>query len=198
MINLLPKDYADSIHYGRQNTILRYWLFGLSAAILGMMLIIIAGWLYINQQAKDLQANINTTNQQLKAQDLQKVQADAKTITGDIKVINKVLSSEVRFSDLIQAIGNGMPPGTVLGALSLTQTTGSIDLSASAVDYAAAAQIAVNLSDSKNNLFSKVDILNTNCSAINDLSIYKCSATFKALFSPAAKTNFLNVPKESK
>ena len=91
-----------------------------------------------------------------------------------------------------------MPPGTVLGALSLTQTTGSIDLSASAVDYAAAAQIAVNLSDSKNNLFSKVDILTTNCGAANNLSNYKCSATFKALFSPSAKTNFLSVPKVSK
>lgn len=198
MINLLPKDYADSIRFGRQNTILRNWLAGLSAAILGMVFIVIAGWLYINQQAKDLRVNIITTNQQLKAQDLQKVQADAKTITGDIKVINKVLGSEVRFSDLIQAIGNDMPPGTVLGALSLTQTTGSIDLSASATDYASAAQIAVNLSDSKNNLFSKVDILTTNCGATTTQTIYKCSATFKALFSPAAKTNFLSVPKASK
>ena len=62
MINLLPKDYADSIRFGRQNTVLRNWLVGLIAAILGMVLIVIAGWLYINQQAKNLQANLDTTN----------------------------------------------------------------------------------------------------------------------------------------
>ncbi|MBX4197032.1 hypothetical protein KW801_00560 [Candidatus Saccharibacteria bacterium] len=197
MINLLPTTYAESIRYGRQNTILRNWLIGVAIAMVGLVIILAGGWLYINQQSKTLQKNIDITNQQLKAQNLAKVQKDAKEITGDIKVINQVLGTEIRFSDLIQAIGNDMPPGTVLGTLSLTQINGTLDLSASAKDYASAAQIAVNLSGSKNKLFSKVDIIAINCTTTLDQTVYKCGATFKALFSADAKNRFLSVPKGS-
>jgi Tfp pilus assembly protein PilN len=197
MINLLPTTYADSIRFGRQNSLLRIWLLGMSAAIVGLIIIFVSGWLYINQQAKTLQKNIDGTNQQLKAQNLSQVQKDAKEITGDIKVINQVLGTEIRFSDLIQAIGSDMPPGTVLGSLSLSKINGTIDLSASAKDYNSAAQIAVNLSDSKNDLFSKVDIVSVTCNS-TVTQPYRCGATFKALFSTAARTKFLSVPKDIK
>jgi hypothetical protein len=105
-----------------------------------------------------------------------------------------VLGSEVRFSDLIQAIGNDMPPGTVLSSLTLTNISGALDLSANAKDYASAAQIAVNLSSAQNNIFSKVDIISVNCDASSP-KIYKCTATLKALFSTDAKNKFLSVAK---
>jgi len=105
-----------------------------------------------------------------------------------------VLSSEIRFSDIIQTIGQLMPQGTVLGSLSLNKVTGALDLSANARDYSSAAQVAANLSDEKNGLFSKVDVLNVNCSS--NVPTYPCSASFKALFSNDAKTKFLSVPKE--
>lgn len=197
MINLLPTDYADTIRYGRQNTKLRGWLIGIAGAIIGLVIIFAGGWVYINQQSKSLQKNIDGTNQQLKAQSLSSVQANAKEITGDIKVINQVLGTEIRFSDLIQAIGGDMPPGTILGSLSLSKVSGTLDLSASAKDYSSAAQIAVNLSDPKNNLFSKVDIVNVSCSSSLDQA-YKCGATLKALFSKTAQTKFLSVPKDTK
>jgi Tfp pilus assembly protein PilN len=194
MINLLPTNHAEAIRYGRQNTKLRNWLIGMAVAIAGLIIIIAGGWLYIGQQKSTFQANINTTNQQLQAQNLAQVQKDAKEITGDIKVINQVLGTEVRFSDLIQAIGNSMPPGTVLGSLSLSnKVTGALDLSANAKDYGSAAQIAVNLSESKNDLFSKVDIVNVSCT--NSTQVYRCGATFRALFSKSAQTKFLSVPK---
>lgn len=196
MINLLPTSYADSIRYGRQNTALRLWLVGIGAAIGGLIIIFAGGWLYINQQSKTLQKNIDTTNQQLKAQNLAQVQKDAKEITGDIKVINQVLGTEIRFSDLIKAIGNDMPPGTVLGSLSLSQVSGALDLSANAKDYNSAAQIAVNLSNSQNALFSKVDIVNVTCTSATD-KVYKCGATLKALFSKTAQNKFLSVPKDA-
>jgi Tfp pilus assembly protein PilN len=195
MINLLPSSYADSIRYGRQNTKLRNWLLGMGVAITGLILILAGGWLYINQQRTTFENNIKTTNQQLKAQNLAQAQKDAKEITGDIKVINKVLGTEVRFSDLIQAIGNDMPPGTVLGSLSLSnKVSGALDLSANAKDYASAAQVAVNLSQSKNDLFSKIDIVNVSCTNSTGL-VYRCAATFRALFSKTAQTKFLSVPK---
>ena len=194
MINLLPPEYAASIRYGRQNTKLLGWLAGLLGAILVLAIILFIGWIYMNQEAKDLQKGIDTTNQQLQSQNLSKVQADAKEITGDINVIDKILHQEVRFSGLIQSIGSYMPPGAVLGTLSLSdKVTGSIDLSANTKDYASAAQVAVNLSDPKDELFSKVDIINISCNSAAEKT-YKCSATFRALFSEAAQTKFLSVP----
>jgi Tfp pilus assembly protein PilN len=194
MINLLPPKQADAIRYARQNTALRVWLIGLSAAIVGLAIILSAGWVYLNQESKNLQKNIDVTNQQLQAQNLAKVKADAKEITGDITVINRVVSQEVRFSDLIETIGKDMPPGTVLGSLSLGKVSGAVDLTASAKDYSSAAQIALNLSDPKNDLFSKVDIVSVSCNS-SSTQVYKCGAILKALFNATAKTKFLSVPK---
>ncbi len=198
MINLLPPSRADAIRFGRQNTTLRIWLFGIAIAIGGLIVILVSGWVYIDQQSKNLQKHIVSVNTQLKEQNLSQVQKDAKEITGDITVINKVLSQEVRFSELIQAIGNDMPPGTVLGALSLSnKVNGAIDFTANAKDYTSATQIAVNLSDPQNQLFSKVDIISVNCSSsIPD--DYKCTVTLRALFSKTAQTKFLSVPSRSK
>lgn len=197
MINLLPPDHAAAIRYGRQNTVLRKWLIGMALALVGLILIMLSGWFYIDSQASSLRRNIDATNQQLKAENLAKVQADAKEITGDIKVINQVLGSEIRFSDLIQAIGQDMPAGTILGSLSLSKVSGALDLTASAKDAASAAQVAANLSDPKNGLFSKVDVINVNCSTSATPTLYPCATTLKALFSTEAKTKFLSVPKEN-
>jgi len=197
MINLLPPDYAMRIRFGRRNSILRNWIVGALAAIGGLLVIIAGGWLYLNQQSSDLQRNLEITNAQLQAQNITQVQKDATAITGDIKVINSLFSNEVRFSNLIQDIGRVMPPGTVLSSLSLSKVSGAIDLSAGAKDYSSAAQIAVNLNDASNGLFSKVDIISINCG--NDSSTqYKCNSTFRALFSTKAQQNYLSVPAQDK
>lgn len=195
MINLLPPEHVNMIRYARQNTTLRKWLLGSLAAIAGLVIIMMAGWIYMDRQAKGLQKNIMLTNQQLKAQNLSKVEADAKEISGDIRVINQVLSNEIRFSGLIQSIGSVMPQGAVLGSLSLNKITGALDLSANTTNYASAAQIAANLSDPANGIFSKVDVITVNCTP--NQQPYFCNATYKALFSKSTKNKFLNVPKGS-
>src|SRR5205085_5964960 len=116
-------------------------------AISGLIIIMLSGWLYMGRQSTNLQRSINDTRQQLQAQHLQQVQKEAKEITGDIRVINQVLSREIRFSDLMQAIGKVLPPGTVLNSLTLNKINGALDLIAGAKDYNSAAQIAVNLND---------------------------------------------------
>jgi hypothetical protein len=197
MINLLPPERAAAIRYGRQNTVLRIRLFGMAAAIAGLLIILLAGWLYLHNQANTLQHGIDLTNQQLKAQNLAKVQADAKEITGDIKVINQVLGSEIRFSDLIQNIGQDMPSGAVLSSLKIGKVVGALDLTANARDYQSAAQVATNLSDPKNGIFTKVDIISVNCGGQESQTAYPCTAILKALFSNEVKTKFLSVPKEN-
>jgi Tfp pilus assembly protein PilN len=198
MINLLPPQNTAAIRYGRQNTTLRVWLIGACLAIAGLIIILAGGWVYIDHQSKSFQNEINRTNQQLQAQNIDKVRADAKEITGDINVIDKVLSQEIHFSDLIQAIGSYMPQGTVLGSLSLSdKVSGALDLTANAKDYASAAQIAVNLSDKKDDLFSRVDVISISCGSSLEKT-YKCSSTFRALFSKTAQTKFLGVPTGTK
>lgn len=197
MINLLPPERANSIRYGRQNTVLRVWMIGMGAATAGLIIILAAGWFYIHRQATTLQQGINLTNQQLQAKDLSKVQADAKEITGDIKMINQVLGSEIRFSDLIQSIGQVMPPGAVLNSLKLGKVVGALDLSVTTKDYPSAAQVAANLSDPQNGLFTKVDIISVTCTNQDQPTAYPCTAIFKALFSKDVQTKFLSVPREN-
>ncbi len=192
MINLLPPQHAAAIRYGRQNSKLVTWLAGVAGAIIVLVLILAGGWFYINQQSKELRHNLDSTNQQLAAQNLSKVEADAKELTGDINVIDKVLGQEIHFSDLIQSLGSYMPPGTVLSQLTLSnEVRGGLDLSVNAKDYASAAEVAVNLNDPKDNLFSKVDIVNINCGNAADKQ-YPCSTQLRVLFSKPAQTKFLS------
>ena len=191
MINLLPPQHAAAIRYGRQNAHLLTWLIGSIAAIIGLVIILAGGWFYINQQSKDLRKSLSATNQQLQVQNLSKVEADAKELTGDVNIIDKVLSQEIHFSDLIQALGSYMPSGTVLSSLSLSnKVTGGLDLSVNARDYASAAQVAVNLNDPRDDLFSKVDIVSISCSSATDKT-YPCNTVLKVLFSKSAQTRFL-------
>ncbi len=193
MINLLPPERAQALRYGRLNAVLARWFGGVCLAIAGLIVIIMGGGIYIGQQSNNLQASISDSQQQLKAQDLPQVQAQADEISGDVKVINQVLSREINYSGLLEAIGKIMPAGTVLNSLTLTNANGALDLSANAKNYAAAAQIAVNLGDPKNGLFSKVDIISINCTT--GKSTYSCTTELKALFSTSAQKQFLIVAK---
>jgi Tfp pilus assembly protein PilN len=193
VINLLPSDYGASLRHSHLNTILSRWLVAATMACAGLVLILAVGWVYINQQNKNLTKNINSVKQQLQTEDLTGTQKKAKDITNNIRIIDQVLSREIRFSGLITQIGSVMPPGTVLSGLTLTKIDGGLDLSASARDYTSATQIAVNLSDPKNKIFDKVDIVSINCATTPGNS-YPCSASFRALFSKSTKEQFLNVP----
>jgi len=195
MINLLPPDYAMQIRYGRHNAVLRLWLIGAAGAIGGLLIIILSGWIYFNHQSGNLNTTIAASQAQLTTQNLSGVQKNAGVITGDIKVINQVLGQEIRFSDLMQAIGNIMPPGSVLSSLTLGKINGALDLSATAKDSSSATQIAVNLGDPKNSLFSSVDIISINCSTTP--SAYPCTVVLRTLFNKAAQTKFLSFSKDS-
>jgi Tfp pilus assembly protein PilN len=193
MINLLPPDHAMRIRFGRSNTALRRWIIAVIFSIVGLLIIFAGGWFYLNNQTANLQRQLDGTNQQLEAQNLSKVQKDAAEITGDIKVINQVLGSEVHFSDLIQDIGTLMPKGAVVESLTLGKINDALDLTVHTTDTAVATQVAVNLNDPANGIFSKVDIVSINCSSTN--TTYKCDATFKALFSSSAQKKYQSVPQ---
>jgi len=195
VINLLPPERAIRIRYGRGNSLLIQWLISMGIAIVGLVLIVASGVVYINQQSGDLKKNIATDNEQLTTGDIGQVEANVKAISSDVKLINQVLSREIRFSDLMQQIGKVMPAGTVLSSLTLTNINGAMDITANTLDNPSAAQIAINLSDPGNNLFTHVDIVSIACANDHPTSPYPCVATYRALFSKSASSRFLNVAK---
>lgn len=191
MINLVPPSYSQAMRTGRSNARLRVWLIGAIIATGGLVLIISFSWLYMNHQTSNLSHTTASINQQLQDQNLSAIQKQVATINSNVKVINQVLGREIRFSDLIQQIGSVLPPGVILNSLSVSKIEGGIDLNVAAKDVASANQVAVNLSDPKNKLFSKIDIVTINCGS--DAKTYPCTGNFRALFSAEAKKNFLNV-----
>jgi Tfp pilus assembly protein PilN len=198
MINLLPQEYSSAMRLDRLSATLYKWMVGAVVAIAGLVFIIGAGWLYLNEQTGDLNHSIVLQKQQLQSQNLSQVQKNADQLSGNIKIINQILSKEIRFSDLIQAIGQVMPNGSVLSSLSLSKIGGGIDLSASTKDYSSAAQIATNLSDPSNNIFSKVDVVTVTCTngGLQSNVGYSCNATYRALFDSKTPSRFFNVPKD--
>ncbi len=192
MINMLPGDYVETIRHSKNNEYILHWMGATIAAIVILIIILASGWLYLNHEVKNLSVEISSGKNDLVTQNLEGVKKDASKISNDIKTINQILGKEVRFSKLIQSIGQVMPPGTVLDGLTLTKADGSIDLTASSKDYKSGAQIAANLSDEKNGIFSRADIISLNCTSAD--TEYKCSIVLKALFSKDSQAKFLNIP----
>ena len=121
MINLLPQEYSSALRSDRLTATLYRWMVSTVAAIAGLVLIVGMGWLYLNQQTVNLNRSIASQKQQLQNQNLTEVQKNADQLSGNIKIINQVLNKEIRFSDLIQAIGQVMPNGSVLSSLTLNE-----------------------------------------------------------------------------
>ena len=192
MINMLPAEYVETIRHSKNNENILRWMGASLAATFVLIIILASGWLYLNHEVKTLSSQIATGKNELVAQNLKGVKKDASEISNDIKTINQVLGKEIRFSKLIQSIGQVMPPGAVLDGLTLTKADGSIDLAASAKDYKSGAQIAVNLSDKQNGIFSRADIISLTCTSAD--TTYKCSIVLKALFSKDSQAKFLNIP----
>lgn len=191
MINLLPPDYAAAIKFGRHNAALRNWLIGAWLATAGLLIIIIGGWLYLDNQAKGLANSQTDVESRLAAENLEAVKKEAQEISGSIKIIDQVLNREILFSKLIAEIGRAMPPGTVLNGLTLNEKIdGAFDIEVSARNHEAAARVATNLNDPANKIFSTVDILSVNCTNQDD--VYQCTGTYRALFDKETRQRFLN------
>ena len=201
MINLMPAEAKSAVMYARMNLRLLHWTLGCLLIIVAMVATVILGGFYIDSAKNNLGSSIEQTKTTIATQKLDKVQAQAESLSGGLKLIIQVLSKEVLFSKLLQQIGGLMPAGATLGDISLSNTvTGAIDLTANAIDYQSATQVQLNLQDPKNNLFDKVDTTSVACVDANQLSTsttaskYKCQILVRALFKPTAAVTFLANP----
>lgn len=197
MINLLPPDIRDSYRYARKNTILRSWALVTLVSLLGLGAIGTYGLLALHQQTGIYAGKTVAAKKQLENQQLSQTEAKVKDISSSLQLAVKVLGQEVLFSKLIKQIGAAMPPGTVLTGLTINQTTGGLDLTAGATNYTTATQVQVNLSDPRNQIFSKVDINNINCSQqiVTDKA-HPCTVSLRALFDSNNQFLFVNQGKK--
>lgn len=181
MINLLPSNTRQDIQYARRNTILMHWTIATLIGIAGIIIVIVFGFLIIDQTTDDLERQVAENRQDLKAQKLEDTQKEVQDISNSFKLVTQVLSRQILFSELIPKIGAAMPSGAALANLSLNnELEGGIDLEASAVDYQSATQVQVNLEDPKNEVFAEVDIVSITCGNTN--TEYKCTGVYRALF----------------
>jgi hypothetical protein len=202
MINLLPPPVKSEILYAKRNSILLKWLITMLFIIAAIFIIVIVGQVFLNQNKKNVSAQIDVGKIQLKNQKLEETQTKVKSINESVKLAIDVLSKQLLFSKVLTQIGANMPEGSVLTDLSIGELEGGIDLSAAARDYNTAAQIQINLQDEKNKLFKKADITGEiECkdpaTAKNAIEAkYPCSVSIRALFND--KNDFLFISKEKK
>lgn len=192
MINLLPTETKATISYARRNTVLRKWIIATVVGVVGIIIIIAAGQLFVVRSTDSWQRQVNTTKEQLGAQKLDETQARITEISDSIKLATQVLSKQVLFSKLLTQVGAAIPPGSALQSLSISSPEGGIDLTAVATSYQTATQVQVNLSDPSNNIFEKADIVNVSCLEETGADSYPCRVTIRALFAKDNTFQYVN------
>lgn len=192
MINLLPPDIKSNYVYARRNVSLRRWVFLFAAALIGVGIIGTYGLVTIKQSTSSYSKQIEETEKVFQDKKFAETQKQIQDISGSLKLVVKVLGQEVLFSQLLKQIAATIPANANLASLNISQTTGGIDISAVAKDYATATQVQVNLADPDNKIFSKADIVSINCKGEDVDAEYPCTVKIRALFSPNNPFLFVN------
>lgn len=192
MINLLPTDYKLTLLYARRNTALRNWCATFVVVLVGAVLLVAGGYLYLQKEVNDQSKVLATAKQDLKAQDIDGTKARLDEISSNTKLILQVLQREVLFSKLLRQLGASLPPNTALTQIQIDELKGGLTLQAAAADINAATQLQVNLQDSNNKIFEKADIENINCAKPEPGTNLPCTVQIRALF--AAENPYVYIP----
>ena len=197
MINLLPPDFKSELVFARRNAALKNWVVMSCAGVIGIVLIIAAGHVFIARSTVNSQAQVNQAQAQLNAQKLTETQAQITDISDSIKLAIAVLGREILFSKLLSQIGSAMPNGSSLQSLTINSTQGGIDLTAGATNYQTATQVQVNLADPNNKIFEKADIINATCDSTSKTA-YPCTVSIRALFAKDNVFQYVTSTKAAK
>ena len=195
MINLLPPETKENFRFAKKNTVLLKWTFGVSLGLVGILLVIGAGWFFLNRSENTYVSLVANTNSRLATEKLSEVQAQSDEISSNLKLVVNVLSREILFSSLLNRVGQILPHGAVLTSLNITQVGGGLDLQAATVNYQIASQLQTNLQDPNNNIFAKADIVSITCQAGGATSLsanYPCKAQYRTQFANNNPFLFIN------
>lgn len=192
MINLLPYDYKQELMYARKNYVLLKWLMALSIAVIFVLAISFGGAFVIN-------------NERAKAEALAKAESDAinnsadktefdnyKKFKSDYDTVVKLLSKQLRYTKMIQDIGQLLPSGTRIDGIKLTPGTTSLTLSihGDSQDSLKNAFVKITSTTSQKQLFPKADIESITCS--ETASSKDCTASIKVLLSADSQYYYIN------
>lgn len=182
MINLLPTGSKEEMFYARRNTTLLKWVMVLGVSLIGIVIIVVAGNVFLQVSINNYSSETAQANEQLQAQQIDQTQKQIKEVSSNTKLAEQVLSREVLFSKLLRQLGSSLPSDTVLQQFQIEELGGGLTLQAAATDINAATQLQLNLDDPENKIFEKADIENISC---NDEipGRYPCTVQLKALFS---------------
>lgn len=193
MINLLPPDIKTSYQYARRNVVLRRWIITIIIAFVGLGAISTYGLLAIHQSTESNNNQISATETLFQKEKFSATQNQVQNISSSFKLVVKVLSQEVLFSQLLQQIAALIPANANLTGLNINQTQGGIDITAETTDYSTATQLQVNLSDPANKIFSKADIVSISCGSTSSQNAnYPCTVDIRALFATNNTYLFIN------
>lgn len=183
MINLLPDLLKLETLYARRNSYLFHWSTALLVTLFGTVIIVAAGYLYLERAIVSQRKSVETTQATINQKEVADTQKKIADISNNTKLATQVLSKEVLFSELLKQLGSALPNNTALSQLRIDGLQGGITLAATAADINAATQIQVNLQDPRNKIFDKADIDNIECAAQPAPNqIYPCTVQIRALF----------------
>lgn len=192
MINLLPSRVKDDYRYARSNITLRRWVVMFLLAFVGLGVIATFGLVSLQRSTTDYERQIASTEKQLEQENFDGTQKQIQDMSNSFKLVVKVLGQEVLFSELLKQIAASIPANANLTGLNISQSQAAIDITANATDYDTATQVQVNLSDPRNKIFSKADIVNVNCGANAANPRYPCTVNVRALFADNNPFLFIN------
>jgi Tfp pilus assembly protein PilN len=195
LINLLPPDLKQEYGYARRNSSLMHMLAMFGVGVMGLVVIVLAGLMYLQQSSKVYTAQAADIEKSLQDQNQSAVEKQVQDISNSLKLAVQVLSKEVLFSQMLKQMAIIIPSNASLSDISISQLEGGVDITAKTVDYNAATQLQVNLSDPENKIFSKADIVSVTCGPTTSNGVrvkYPCTATIRALFSPDTPFLFIN------
>jgi Tfp pilus assembly protein PilN len=181
MINLLPPNIRQDTLYARRNVVLLRWVIACGIALIGIGLIVGAGFVYLDQTSKSHAKRAEAARASLQAQKVEETGKKIEEISNNTKLATQVLSKEILFSKLLRQLGAALPANTTLTGLQIDKVQGGLALTASAKDVVSATQIQLNLEDPNNKIFEKADIESITCASSSD-NPYPCVVQIRALF----------------
>lgn len=194
MINLLPDVVKEEIVFGRRNLVLRRWILLVFIVVIGVGAMGVIGNMYINKNIKTMQSVAEITQARISSQNLESTQNDIKNLSNNFKTVTQLLSKQLLFSKLFVKIGGIIPNGAILSGITINDINSALDLNIASLTKDAANQSFINISDTKNGLFDKADLISINCSASTEkiTTKYPCTANIKVVMKADSSFYFLN------
>lgn len=191
MINLLPPQLKEDYGYARRSTSLLHIVTSFGLGIVGVTLIVVAGFLYLQQSASSYNAQAAEIEHNLKQQNQEQVEKEVQEVSNRLKLAVQVLSKEVLFSQLLRQLAIVTPSNVNLSSVTINEYGGGLDILAEALDYNSATQLQVNLIDPENKIFAKADIVTITCETGSGKRL-PCNVTIRALFTTDNPFLFIN------